>query len=128
MVRNKASRSTKRMTRPSTNQRLLTDMGAIVGIDLGTTNSALAILDDAGRPTIVENAAGSNITPSVIYFETGNGGAVSVGQDAKDQESLFPERVFQAFKRSMDHDDPIAHTATNESVAATPVELSAHVL
>ena len=109
-------------------RRKRTDVGAIVGIDLGTTNSALAILDDAGRPTIVENAAGSNITPSALDFETENGGAVSVGQDAKDQESLFPERVFQAFKRSMDHDDPITDKAMNESVAATPVELSAHVL
>jgi molecular chaperone DnaK len=103
-------------------------MGAIVGIDLGTTNSALAILDESGRPSIIENAAGSNITPSAIFFEQDGSGSVTVGQDAKDQESLYPERVFQAFKRSMDHDGAVASSAEGAPMQATPIELSAHVL
>lgn len=99
-------------------------MGAIVGIDLGTTNSALAVLDANGRPEIIENANGDNITPSAVFFD-GSGDRVIVGQDAKDNADLQPEAVFQAFKRSMDRETvgapaPVAN--------ATPVELSAHVL
>ena len=44
-------------------------MSAILGIDLGTTNSALAVLDQTGKPDIVANGEGENVTPSAVYFE-----------------------------------------------------------
>ena len=47
-------------------------MEAAIGIDLGTTFSAVSILDDAGRPIIVNNLLGETLTPSVIYFENQN--------------------------------------------------------
>ena len=46
-------------------------MGAFIGIDLGTTFSAVAQIDDTGRPAIVANQEGENITPSVVEFRGG---------------------------------------------------------
>jgi len=73
-------------------------MGRCAGIDLGTTFSALAVVDKAGRPVIVKNREGESITPSVIYF--GKKGPV-VGAEAKEMQALGETDIASFFKRSM---------------------------
>jgi molecular chaperone DnaK len=55
-------------------------MASYIGIDLGTTYSAVAHIDDTGRPTIVHNSDGENITPSCVMFE---GDKAIVGEEAR---------------------------------------------
>jgi molecular chaperone DnaK (HSP70) len=69
------------------------------GIDLGTTNSSIAYIDDAGRPVIVRNTLGETATPSVVYFEGPD--KITVGQAAKDIAVLAPHLVAQLIKRQM---------------------------
>lgn len=71
-------------------------MGKVVGIDLGTTNSVIATLE-GGRPTVIPNAEGGRITPSVVAFR--NNGERLVGQLAKRQAVLNPARTFYSVKR-----------------------------
>lgn len=72
-----------------------------IGIDLGTTYSAVATIDGSGRPEIVRNSDGQTTTPSVVLFE--NGEAV-VGQQAKLQRAAFPDDVVEFVKRQMGSD------------------------
>ncbi|MFD7861903.1 Hsp70 family protein [Streptomyces sp. NPDC057682] len=72
---------------------------AVYGIDLGTTYSCVACVDDVGRPTVLRNLEGSDTTPSVVYFE--NEDQTVVGQSAKDAAVLDPENVVQLIKRDM---------------------------
>ncbi|MFB7470494.1 Hsp70 family protein [Kitasatospora sp. NPDC056184] len=95
---------------------------AVYGIDLGTTYSCVACVDDVGRPTVLRNLEGSDTTPSVVYFESAD--STVVGQSAKDAAVLDPERVVRLIKRDM-----------GESVlrefhgrAFTPEEVSARIL
>ena len=74
-------------------------MGRIVGIDLGTTNSVVAVLE-AGQPTVITLAEGSRLCPSVVGF-TREGERV-VGQFAKRQAVANPERTFASIKRYID--------------------------
>jgi len=97
-------------------------MAAIIGIDLGTTNSALALLDSTGRPEIVPNAEGDHVTPSVVFFE--HDGTSVVGQAAKDNAAVYPDRVFREFKRQMASNKPFML----DSRPVTPIELSSLVL
>jgi molecular chaperone DnaK (HSP70) len=69
------------------------------GIDLGTTNSCIAYVDDAGRPVIVRNAIGENTTPSAVYFERRD--SVVVGSAAKNAALLAPHLAVQLVKRQM---------------------------
>ena len=71
-------------------------MGRIVGIDLGTTNSVIGVLE-AGRPFVIANAEGSRTTPSVIGY-TKNSELV-VGQQARRQLVLNPRNTFSNLKR-----------------------------
>jgi len=73
-------------------------MGNIVGIDLGTTYSAIAKLDDTGRPEIM-NIEGSNVTPSVVEFTSAT--SFLVGETAKGQIGFFDENIADEVKRSM---------------------------
>jgi molecular chaperone DnaK len=73
-------------------------MGRAVGIDLGTTNSVIAVLE-AGEPSIIANAEGSRTTPSVVAFT--KTGEVLVGEVAKRQTITNPERTFRSIKRHM---------------------------
>ena len=68
-----------------------------VGIDLGTTYSALAVINPAGRPEIVANAEGERITASAVFFQ--KNGSVLVGQDAADSAGGFPDRVVRCWDR-----------------------------
>ena len=73
-------------------------MGKVIGIDLGTTNSCMAVLE-GGDPTVVENAAGARTTPSVVAFTSG--GERLVGTVAKRQAVTNPENTVFSVKRFM---------------------------
>jgi len=75
---------------------------ATYGIDLGTTNSCIAYVDDSGRPVILKSAVGEDTTPSVVYFESPEN--VVVGRQAKDSALLAPELVVELVKRQMGED------------------------
>src|ERR687897_3884211 len=69
-----------------------------VGIDLGTTNSVVAVLE-GGEPTVIPNAEGSRTTPSVVGFS--KGGEILVGEVAKRQAITNPDRTIRSVKRHM---------------------------
>ena len=73
-------------------------MGKIVGIDLGTTFSAIAHVNDHGQPEIIPNAESERITPSVILFEDD---LVTVGKIAKQNTRAVPEQIVEFVKREM---------------------------
>ena len=70
-------------------------MGKIIGIDLGTTNSCVAIME-GGEPKVIANAEGNRTTPSVVAFT--DSGERLVGQVAKRQAVTNPERTLYAIK------------------------------
>src|SRR2546426_12841029 len=74
--------------------------GKLVGIDLGTTFSAIATLDDRGQAVTLPNREGEMLTPSAVLLE--DGGAV-VGQAARDVALEMPGRVAMLIKRFMGH-------------------------
>lgn len=94
---------------------------SIVGIDLGTTNSLVAELDNTGRPRIVHNREGVNVTPSVVHYQSN--GKATVGQEAKSLIGIETD-VFAEFKRAMGSSTSYATSAGNVS----PTDLSALVL
>src|SRR3954464_13549335 len=76
-------------------------MGKLVGIDLGTTFSAIATLDDRGQPITLPNRDGEMLTPSAVMI--GNGSTVVIGQAALDVALEQPDRVATLVKRRMGH-------------------------
>jgi molecular chaperone DnaK len=85
-------------------------MGKVVGIDLGTTNSCVAVME-GGKPTVIANAEGFRTTPSVVAFAK-NGDRL-VGQIAKRQAVMNPENTFYSVKRFIGRRfDEITHEAT----------------
>ena len=78
-------------------------MAHIIGIDLGTTYSAVATIGSNGHPYILKNQNGGELTPSVIYFDPD--GAILVGQDAKDKLQEGEENIAMFFKRNMGNPD-----------------------
>ena len=78
----------------------------VIGIDLGTTNSCVAVID-GGKATVIENAEGGRTTPSVVAF--GKNGEILVGQPAKRQAVTNPENTIYAIKRLIGrrYDDPV---------------------
>ncbi|MFL5229072.1 MAG: Hsp70 family protein, partial [Microvirga sp.] len=81
-------------------------MGKVIGIDLGTTNSCVAVMEGA-TPKVIENAEGARTTPSIVAFT--DEGERLVGQPAKRQAVTNPERTFFAIKRLIGRtfDDPM---------------------
>ena len=77
-------------------------MGAFVGIDLGTTFSAVARVDEYGRPIVIPNRAGQAITPSCIYFGES---PPLIGAEAKEMARLGEQDVAAFFKREMGNDE-----------------------
>ena len=71
----------------------------VLGIDLGTTYSCVAHLDDTGRAVVVPNSESESTSPSVVYYE--EGGAAVVGRHAKSELRRHPDRVVQHIKRRM---------------------------
>lgn len=96
-------------------------MSKVVGIDLGTTNSAIAVLE-GGEPVIIPNAEGSRLTPSVVAF-TKEGERI-VGQVAKRQAITNPDRTIVSIKRKMGTD----YKVKIDDREYTPQEISAMIL
>ena len=71
----------------------------IFGIDLGSTYSVIAYIDETGRPAVARNDSGDNTTPSVVFFE--NETNVVVGKVARESAGVFPDQVVSLIKREM---------------------------
>ncbi len=74
----------------------------IFGVDLGTTYSSIAYMDDYGKPVVVPNSENQPITPSVVFFD---GDSIVVGEVAKESSKLYPHDVVSFVKRSMGEAD-----------------------
>lgn len=96
-------------------------MAKIIGIDLGTTNSCVAVME-GGEPTVIANAEGARTTPSVVAFT--KAGERLVGQVAKRQAITNPDRTISSIKRDMGTDKKISIDDKNY----TPQEISAMIL
>ncbi|WP_254830841.1 molecular chaperone DnaK [Haloglomus salinum] len=94
----------------------------ILGIDLGTTNSAFAVME-GGDPEIIANAEGDRTTPSVVAFT--DDGERLVGKPAKNQAVQNPEHTIQSIKRHMGED---GYTVDIEGEEYTPEQISAMIL
>ena len=93
-----------------------------IGIDLGTTNSAVAYVDEHGKPVIIPNLFGATITPSVICFKDGE---MLIGEEAKELQALGMYPIAAFFKRQMGDDLFIFHA---DGVDYSSTELSAFLL
>ena len=96
-------------------------MGKVIGIDLGTTNSCVAVIE-GGEPVVIANAEGARTTPSVVAFS--KTGERMVGQVAKRQAITNPERPVSSIKRHMGSD----YKVKIDDKAYTPQEISAMIL
>ncbi|MEA2434422.1 MAG: molecular chaperone DnaK [Actinomycetota bacterium] len=96
-------------------------MAKAVGIDLGTTNSVVSVLE-GGEPAVVPNAEGSRTTPSVVAFA--KNGEILVGEIAKRQAITNPDRTIRSIKREMGTD----HKIDIDGKAWGPQEISARIL
>ncbi len=96
-------------------------MGKEIGIDLGTTNSCVAVIE-GGEPVVIANAEGARTTPSVVAFS--KTGERMVGQVAKRQAITNPERTVSSIKRHMGSD----YKVKIDDKAYTPQEISAMIL
>ena len=96
-------------------------MGKIIGIDLGTTNSCVAVME-GGEPTVIANAEGSRTTPSVVAFS--NTGERLVGKVAKNQAITNPDKTISSIKRDMGTDRKV----NIDGKTYSPQEISAMIL
>ena len=96
-------------------------MSKVIGIDLGTTNSCVAVIE-GGEPVVIANAEGARTTPSVVGF--GKNGERMVGQVAKRQAITNPDRTVSSIKRQMGSD----YKVTIDGKKYTPQEISAMIL
>ncbi|MGN0173178.1 MAG: molecular chaperone DnaK [Acutalibacteraceae bacterium] len=96
-------------------------MGKIIGIDLGTTNSCVAVIE-GGEPVVIANAEGARTTPSVVAFS--KSGERMVGQVAKRQAITNPDKTISSIKREMGTN----YKVTIDDKSYTPQEISAIIL
>ncbi|MGM9522493.1 MAG: molecular chaperone DnaK [Oscillospiraceae bacterium] len=96
-------------------------MGKIIGIDLGTTNSCVSVME-GGEPVVIANAEGARTTPSVVAFS--KDGERMVGQVAKRQAITNPDRTISSIKREMGSN----YKVTVDGKSYTPQEISSMVL
>lgn len=96
-------------------------MGKIIGIDLGTTNSCVAVIE-GGQPTVIVNAEGARTTPSVVAFS--KKGERLVGEPAKRQAVTNADRTISSIKRHMGTD----YRVSIDRKKYTPQEISAFIL
>lgn len=96
-------------------------MGKVIGIDLGTTNSCVAVLE-GGEPTVITNAEGNRTTPSVVGFA--KNGERLIGETAKRQAVTNPDRTVASIKRRMGDN----YKVTIDGKDYTPQDISAMVL
>ena len=97
------------------------DMGKIIGIDLGTTNSCVAVIE-GGQPTVIVNSEGARTTPSVVAFS--KKGERLVGEPAKRQAVTNADRTISSIKRQMGTD----YRVSIDRKKYTPQEISAFIL
>ena len=93
-------------------------MGKIIGIDLGTTNSCVAIME-GGEPKVIENSEGNRTTPSIVAFT--DSGERLVGQVAKRQAVTNPSRTLFAIKRLIGR--KFTDPEVRKSVEVSPFEI-----
>ena len=96
-------------------------MAKVIGIDLGTTNSCVSVIE-GGEPVVIANAEGARTTPSVVGF--GKNGERMVGQVAKRQAITNPDKTVSSIKRQMGTD----YKVTIDDKKYTPQEISAMIL
>ncbi|MDR0287606.1 MAG: molecular chaperone DnaK [Clostridiales bacterium] len=96
-------------------------MSKVIGIDLGTTNSCVAVME-GGEPVVIANPEGARTTPSIVAFT--KSGERLIGQVAKRQAVTNPERTIMSIKRDMGSDRKI----TIDNKKYTPTEISAMIL
>src|ERR687885_2409307 len=96
-------------------------MARTVGIDLGTTNSVVAVME-SGEPVVIPNAEGSRLTPSVVAFS--KTGERLVGAPAKRQAIINPDRTIVSVKRQMGTD----YRVSIDGKDYTPEQISAMIL
>lgn len=96
-------------------------MAKVIGIDLGTTNSCVAVME-GGNPVVIPNSEGARTTPSVVSFQAN--GERLVGQVARRQAITNPDRTIASIKREMGTD----HKITVDGKTHTPQEISAIIL
>lgn len=96
-------------------------MGKVIGIDLGTTNSCVAVLE-GGEPTVITNSEGNRTTPSIVAFS--KDGERIIGEPAKRQAVTNSERTIMSIKRHMGSD----HQNVIDDKKYTPQEISAMIL
>jgi molecular chaperone DnaK len=94
----------------------------IFGIDLGTTYSSIAYVDEYGKPVIIPNAENQRITPSVVFFD---GSEIVVGDVAKESSKLYPNEVVSFIKRSMGEPNFIFEYDNKQY---RPEEISSYIL
>ena len=98
-------------------------MGKYIGIDLGTTFSCMAYINESGQPEIIPNSEGDNITPSTVLFDDGT---TIVGKEAKAQSLFDPQNFEQFVKRHMGERDYVFTTKEGEKFS--PEAISAIIL
>ncbi len=98
-------------------------MGKVFGIDLGTTYSCIAYMDENGKPVVLKNAEGELTTPSVVHFESQND--VTVGAAAKENSKMYPEQVVSLIKRSIGQP---GFSLNINGVDMKPEEISSYIL
>ena len=96
-------------------------MAKTIGIDLGTTNSVVAVME-GGKPTVIANAEGSRTTPSIVGFS--KTGERLVGQLAKRQAIVNPDKTIASIKRHMGEN----YKVTIDGKDYTPQEISSMIL
>lgn len=102
-------------------------MGIAIGIDLGTTNSAVSVVRPTGVPEVLRNKEGDTVTPSVVLFQSfGGADEPLVGEQAKRQAAAFPEDIVQYVKRFIG--DPIWRFDASSGTQYTAEEVSAIIL
>ena len=98
-------------------------MSYVFGIDLGTTYSCIAYIDEYGKPVVLKNSDGDHTTPSVVMFETNEN--VVVGTEAKRSIEIEPDKTVQFIKRKMGKDND--KVTLNGTTYSAP-EISAYIL
>lgn len=103
-------------------------MNRVFGIDLGTTYSCIAYVDDFGKSVVIKNVEGANTTPSVVYFESLEN--IIVGEEAKNMLVAEPESTIAFVKRSMGKDDENGNPERFEfhGKLLSPEEISSKIL
>ena len=98
-------------------------MAKILGIDLGTTYSCVAYIDENNKPVVLKNAEGNLTTPSVVFFESETD--VTVGDAAKENAKMYPEQVVSFIKRNMGEENFSLNINGSEM---RPEEISSYIL